>query len=277
MPREAGRIADTTAQAPRVVLFGRDHAHRGAVATAVAAGADVAVGLARGWRPKPYPAVDANEDAVAARVGDEAQLLVVADGHNGDAASHRAVEVALDALGDPPRAAGLTVGDLLDAAQRIERRVSGDVSGEVPRSRTTLVVALRTPTNVWWFAGGDSSLVVVDDDGARVLPARTSWFFGDHLAPITMRGTLAYGCGPLPPSAWVVLATDGYTDYLPDDLTTAEAVAAAVQEAGDARRAVVALLDQARRGGAGDNVGVALSGPWYTRADGHDDLHGGHR
>lgn len=277
MPREEEHIADRTATAPpRIVLLGRDHEGPADVATKAVAD-DAAVGLARGWRPKPYAYVDPNEDAAGCVVGRRARLLVVADGHNGRQASHAAVGAVMDLLGDDPRPADLADDEMFAAVQLVEDRIALATADDGPRSRTTLVVALRTPTQLQWFGAGDSVLLVSERGLTRQLPAGARWFFGDCPGHHTLRRSLARGRIDLAPWAWVVLATDGYTDYLPDDLTPEAAVARALSDLDGVDRAVGALLDQARRGGAGDNVGVSVCGPWYTPHDGYDHLSGHHR
>lgn len=271
MPRDADRIADpSAADARRAVLLGRDHVGQAAAATAASADGAVAVGIARGWRPKRYPCIDPNEDAVGGVAGGRAQLLVVADGHNGLAASHRAVQAVIELLGADPRPADLTDDELIAVALRVERQVAVGVRSKDPRPRTTLVVALRTPAGLQWFGIGDSTLFIVDEGRAWRPTARTRWFLGDRLDAAAMRRSLARGRKRIPAAAWVVLATDGYTDFLGAAPSAAVAVADAVADSDDPRRAAGALLEQARRGGAGDNVGVAVSGPWYKA---HDGLH----
>ncbi|CAN5768222.1 hypothetical protein BH23ACT10_BH23ACT10_15620 [soil metagenome] len=274
MPREVDRIADPLATMPPTrTLFGRDHEQPGAVATAVVANSAVALGLARGWRPKPYTYVDPNEDVVAGVVGARAHLLVVADGHNGRQASHDAVAAVVDLLGHDPRPADLGDDEVIDVVVEIGRRIGGQARGRGPRSRTTLVVALRTSTHLQWFGVGDSALLIVDDEhNGRALPTTTRWFLADDPDRATVRRTLARGNVSLPAPAWVTLATDGYTDYLPAGGPASDAAAQAIAGAGTPGRAVDALLEQARRGGAGDNVGVTVSGPWYKAGDGHDDV-----
>ncbi|MBW3606128.1 MAG: protein phosphatase 2C domain-containing protein [Actinobacteria bacterium] len=278
MPRKVDRIADPPATAPSAhTLFGRDHQPPGAVATAVLGDGAIALGLARGWRPKPYAYVDPNEDVVAAVVGPRAHLLVVADGHNGVEASHLAVGAAVDLLGVDPPPADLADEEVIDVAVQIERRIATRVSAPGPRSRTTLVVALRTATALQWFGVGDSALLIIDGADHRALPAATRWFLGDRVDAAGMRRTLARGRVDLPFSAWVTVASDGYTDYLPENAPAAVVAAQAIDGATTPYRAVCALLEQARRGGAGDNVGVAVSGPWYKPHDGHHhvaDRHG---
>lgn len=256
-------------------LLGRDHEERGSVVTHSVRGR-ATLGLARGWAPKPYPYVDPNEDAVGCAVGARACLLAVADGHNGHAASHAALAEVLRLLGGSPVRADLDDDEEVTVATQVDTRIAEVNAGRPLRSRTTLVVALRTATRLQWFAAGDSSLLVVGADRSAALPSMTHWFFGDGLQRAGQLGGLARGRIALPPDAWVVLATDGYTDYVPDGLTAPAAVALALAGSDDPERAVAALLDQARRGGAGDNVGVAVCAPWYKRGSGNDNDPGYH-
>jgi serine/threonine protein phosphatase PrpC len=261
MPRRRDPMVDAPdAGVTSATLAGREHPSSGQIAVTDVAGR-AAIGLARGWMPKPYAYVDPNEDVVACAVTHHRHLLVVADGHNGDRSSHVAVAEVMDAFGDavPERFDRETV---LDAAEAVERRVSAANAAGGPWSRTTLVVALRTATELWWFAAGDSALTIVSAPRTGPLPATTRWFFGDGLNRAALSRSLATGRIAVPDRAWVVLATDGYTDYLPDRLTVSSATAIAVAGIDEPTDAVRALLDQARRGGAGDNVGVAVSAAW---------------
>ncbi|HSK92397.1 MAG TPA: protein phosphatase 2C domain-containing protein [Euzebyales bacterium] len=264
MPRDVDDSADrsrSNGEVARAMLLGRDYTGPGAMATS-RAGARTAVGIARGWRPKPYAYVDPNEDAVAAVAGETAQLLVVADGHNGHRASHVALEAIVDALGAAPPPADLDDDDMLALFVRADQAIAAAAPPFGPRTRTTLVVALRTVDTLQWAGAGDSALLVVGGGATGALPAQTSWFCGDHLSPSQMRGSLARGRNAVPPQAWVALATDGYTDYLPVPRPPAEATQAFLRGVADPADAAEALLRQARRGGAGDNVGVSISGPW---------------
>ena len=260
MPRGSDGSADRMVASPmRAVLLGRDHTAEGT--TAVRAVGRCAVGIARGWEPKPYSYVDPNEDAVAVVDDEHAQLLVVADGHHGHQVSHEAVIAVLELLGSPPRPADLRLREVREVVRLIADRVQPMSSGDAP-SRTTLVVALRSARHLQWFAAGDSALLVVDPQRALQLTTPTRWFFGDAPSVATTRWGVALGRTDLTLEATVIAATDGYTDYLPTPSQPAEAAAAAVRDATVAGRAAAALLDQARRGGAGDNVGVSVSLPW---------------
>lgn len=260
MPRGSDSSADRMVAVPaRALLLGRDHTTRGT--TVVLGAGRCAVGIARGWEPKPYAYVHPNEDAVAAVDGDDGHMLVVADGHHGFQASHEAVMAALELLGSPPRPADLRPRDIREIARMIAERVWTMLPGDAP-SRTTLVVALRGPGHLQWFAAGDSALLVVDPRGPLRLPTLSRWFIGDDPSVAATRRGFRHGRMGLSPKATVVAATDGYTDYLPGHLPPADAAASAVRDAADAEHAVAALLEQAREGGAGDNVGVSVSLPW---------------
>lgn len=261
MPRDADRPAPDTSTDDRAgVLLGRDHPQPGAMAT-VRVSDTVGLGIARGWRPKPYAYVDPNEDAVGAVADDRAQLLVVADGHNGHHASHVVVERVVDLLDDLPPA-DLSDDELVDIALTADRAATAVPRRASGRSRTTLVVALRTPGQLQWVGIGDSALLVVEALQARQLDTFTRWFCGDGVDADTAYRTVARGRVAVGARAWVVLATDGYTDYLPVPRPPADATRAFLRDATAPEHAAELLLRQARRGGAGDNVAVAVSAPW---------------
>src|SRR5918996_2976956 len=126
MPREADHSADhprSNDTVQRAALFGRDHTGSGAMAM-VGVGDRTAIGIARGWRPKPYAYVDPNEEAAAAVADDRVQLLVVADGHNGHRASHVAVETVLEVLGLTLPPADLDDDDLVRLFTRVDERIA---------------------------------------------------------------------------------------------------------------------------------------------------------
>jgi serine/threonine protein phosphatase PrpC len=264
MPREVDHSAHHPRpddEVVRAILLGRDYTGPGAMAT-LGAGAHAAVGIARGWRPKPYAYVDPNEDAVAVVADDHVQLLVVADGHNGHRASHAALETVLAVLGSTLPPANLDDEDLVAMLVRVDEQIAKVAPPFGPRTRTTLVVALRTRDALQWAGVGDSALLVVGGGATGALPAQTRWFCGDHQPAEAIRESLARGRVDLPAQSWVTLVTDGYTDYLPVPRPPAEATQAFLRNITEPEQAADTLLRQARRGGAGDNVGVAVSGPW---------------
>ncbi len=87
------------------VLWGEDHVEYGEYGIE-ALGQDVALGISRGALPKPYWALDPNEDAVTAAIGREATLIACADGHNGFDSVRPAIESVRKSIGEPPHAAG---------------------------------------------------------------------------------------------------------------------------------------------------------------------------
>jgi len=263
MPREADHSADhprPNDTVERAALFGRDHTGSGAMAM-LGVGDRTAIGIARGWRPKPYAYVDPNEDAVGAVADDRVQLLVVADGHNGHRASHTALETVLRLASTLPPA-DLGDDELVGLYAQVDQDIAEVAPPFGPRSRTTLIVALRTRDTLQWAGAGDSALLVVGGGITGALPAQTDWFCGDHQPLSVLHASLARGRVAFPPHAWLTLATDGYTDYLPVPQPPADATQAFLHGISDPVRAVEALMGQARRGGAGDNVAVAVSGPW---------------
>ena len=130
MPRGHDRIADAPyTGVTSATLLGRAHRLSGQVAVADARGR-AAVGLARGWMPKPYAYVDPNEDVVACSVADHGHLLIVADGHNGHRASHVAVAEVMDTFADavPEHFDQDTV---LDVSEAVERRIAAGLNPQV--------------------------------------------------------------------------------------------------------------------------------------------------
>src|SRR5680860_552639 len=94
--------------------------------------------------------VDPNEDVVAAAIGDEAMLLVVADGHNGVQAAEIAVDVALQSAGVPtPELAGRLVG-LFGVAHEAVRAATASLRLPHRESRTTLTIGLLCGGTLSW-------------------------------------------------------------------------------------------------------------------------------
>ena len=199
MPRGHDRIADAPyTGVTSATLLGRAHRLSGQVAVADARGR-AAVGLARGWMPKPYAYVDPNEDVVACSVADHGHLLIVADGHNGHRASHVALAEVMDTFADavpelaalglaalflglPPvtgqdqKAPDLT--DLRDAVKAATKR--GDNVDEVAKA----LDAVHSLSDEY---GGNLGVVHRDVSPANILigrdgRVRLSDFAGKHVA-----------------------------------------------------------------------------------------------
>ena len=259
MPHET---AAAQTRAPRGVhLRGRNHPALGEVVVEALSPA-VAVGLTRGGRDKRYAYTDPNEDVVAAVAGERTTLVAVADGHNGRDASEAAVEVVLEMLGDPPPD-GVADDELIDlfvvANHAVQRRTSRPDAVNTS-SRTTLAVAIVTDRLVQWASFGDSAVLVASPRSGRQLNSPRPWFLGYPLVRSELGQLLDRGRYEPAPGEWIVLATDGFSDFAhPAHLAPAEIVSIALEGRGDATRITHRLIQQAIEGGAGDNVGVAVA------------------
>lgn len=243
------------------VLWGRQHVGYGELAVAAPA-PGVALALTRGAFPKPYQWIDPNEDAVAAVVGKRATALAVADAHNGAAASEIALGALLDRWGDDPPPE-LDDGALVELFHRVSLAVlagTRELPDEARReSRTTLTVALVAGRRLCWAAMGDSPLLVVEGAYGMELTEGEHAFLGWPMARQRMGRLLQRGRGTLGPGAWVVVASDGLSNFCqaPPEKVAAEVLA----HAPDARAAAAGLVQRACDGGAGDNVAVAVLAP----------------
>jgi serine/threonine protein phosphatase PrpC len=241
------------------VLWGRDHTALQQVAIEVPH-PSVAVGLTRGRFPKGYAHLDPNEDVAAAVVAATGTVLVVADGHNGVAASEAAVKVVLDrfAVG-VPRAGldSLEWAQLFLAASEAVVGATADLDGPHRASRTTLAVALISGRSVQWAGMGDSAVFVVDGGRAKQLNVGRSRFVGHPVPLRDVRRDLETGLHtPRRPGWWVVLATDGLTTFVRPAPKVIAAAAAEAQVPDDLVRRLIATAGDA---GAGDNVAVAVA------------------
>lgn len=243
----------------RLVLWGDDHPELGEQRVE-ALGDDAAAGITAGARPKGYAHVDPNEDVVAVVRGEHGTLLVCADGHNGATASRLAVEEVLRRLGDEPPPADLDDAALVSmwhAAGETIQRVTGERGHPHPESRTTLLVALIGNGRLQWAAMGDSLLALVDRNGvARRLDTPRHHFVGWPMSPTAVAQRLRRGRAELGPDEWVVLVTDGFSDFVPQPALGS--IAAMAAGAPHARAVAQRLRDTALSAGAGDNVAVAV-------------------
>jgi serine/threonine protein phosphatase PrpC len=235
------------------VLWGRRHLDYGQVGVALPA-PGVALALSRGLHPKSYRWVDPNEDVAAAVVGDRATLLAVADGHHGVAAAEAVIRALVTALGDDPPP---ELDD--DGLVRLFHRVNAAALAEGDGSRTTLSLALVSGRRLCWAAFGDSPVLVAEAGHGVELNAGGGGFLGSPLATHRVDRLLLRGRGTLGTGAWVVVATDGLSNFTgPDPAGTAAEVLATTPDAATAARA---LVERAFAGGAGDNVALAVSAP----------------
>jgi serine/threonine protein phosphatase PrpC len=248
---------------PRALLLGSDHPDLGDVAVR-SVGDRLAVGLTRGALAKAYSYVDPNEDVAAVVSGDDADLLVVADGHNGCAAAEVALEVVVGRLGDrppPPELQDRALVELFWEANEAIRAATSSLDHPHAASRTTLTVVLAASEQVQWAAMGDSPVVVLGDGTQRELTRPRHQFLGDAVSIPELAGRMVWGTADLGPASWVLALTDGFSNFAAPAGHPERAAAAVLAGVDDATSAVRALVDAAAAGGAGDNVAVALRAP----------------
>ena len=235
-----------------VALFGRDYPDLGPVG-AVALPDGGALALSRGQEPKPYRHVDPNEDAALLVRGEAGALLAVADGYNGVATSEAGIEAVRAAAGEL----------ITDDAQHFEARLAEVLEALRPalsnagRSRSCLVVAALVGERCCWASLGDSSLFRASQ-AERVTPEDTLRVLGPALWLDDELRQSAFGSFERKPGERVALVSDGITNFLqaPDSLI--DLLAGDLRDGDCAREIALAAM----RGGAGDNVAVALlSGP----------------
>lgn len=240
------------------VLWGKDHVAPGDIIVESPA-PGVAVGMTRGLHPKAWRYTDPNEDAVAVVVGRRATLMVVADGHNGWASTEAAMAAVLAAFGDDPPPADLSdeqLSEIFWTAHGAILDVTQPHEAEHPDSRTTLVIALVAGSRLQWGSVGDSSVYAASRASDGRLNRRQNRFLG--YAGMPRRGLamlLDQGVERLADHEWVVLASDGFSDFarpFPTQLFTTEA---------DAAQLARGMIEAAFDGGAGDNVAVAVVAP----------------
>lgn len=246
----------------RAVLRGVDHVELGAIATSSAGHA--AVALSRGGFPKTYHYVDDNEDAVAAVAGPRATLLAVADGHNGATAAMHAVDHLLDRLGDDPPPA-LDRKAWAELFEDVNQAVVGvtSIGSLQPSSRTVLLAALVSPGLVSFASMGDAALVAAAPGAARgrQLNKEAARYVGYPSSRKGIETSVHRGEADLGPDDWVVLATDGLSEFI-HPMRPADVVPRVLARGGGDPEETAALLVQAAcSAGAGDNVGVALAAP----------------
>ncbi len=252
----------------RAELWGTDHTELDTVASA-SAGERAAIAISRGRYAKSYRHVDDNEDAVAVVTGPSGvTLLVCADGHNGATSSHVAVREVLEAFGDDPPPA-LSEDEWLAFFGRVNDAVIATKGlGSVhPSSNTVLIVALVAGGEISWAAIGDGALVLARPGASRgrQLNKEAMRFVGYPMSRRQLKSTLQRGRTRVEPGEWVVLVTDGLSEFVapmrPADVVPRVLALAARDGDGRAESAALALIDTACNAGAGDNVAAAVLAP----------------
>ena len=232
-----------------IVLRGRDHPQLGRVAWR-GLGDQVGIAISAGAVADPYAHLDPNEDgALAVRIGD-AVVLAVVDGNGGVDASDAALGTLASTLGRgaPPRGQ--------EGAWLLEHRGAAMDAATRARRRRPQAHASDTALSLVLVAGGGVVASTVGDTGVVVIGERTQVLSGtvphlDHTAtPAPFR---RYGVNG---AAAVLVASDGLFDALgvgwPDVVRRCLAQASAAQ-------AAEAIIEQACRAGADDNVSLAVA------------------
>ena len=242
---------------PQALLWGEDYVEYGEYGIE-ALSDDVALGISRGALPKPYWALDPNEDAVAAVIGEEATLLTCADGHNGFDSVRPAIETVLEAIGEPPPPPGIAANLIFGRANMVASQVTMGFADVRSQSRTTLAFALIAGSRVQWASMGDAPVYLAEPNATRVFIRDEHYFLPYAMDLRRIDERMHGGDEELAPGSWVVLASDGFSDYAGSG-RGADAVSELAREAADADSLAEALINCAFDGGAGDNVAVAVA------------------
>ncbi len=241
-------------------LWGADHTELGEVAVQTV-GADTALAISRGARPKAYAYVDPNEDAVAAVVGSDTTMLAAIDGHNGYTSTEVGMSALLDLIGEEPPA-NPTHDELIDLFRTVSERILDATQAPDaahPESRAAIVVAFVSGRSLRWAGMGDAPLYRVGSTTGSLL-MRRSGFIGFSASRDNTRIHLQTGEEALDPGDWVIAASDGFSDFPSGPSGTATADAAAIALASQAPADLARrLVENAFEGGAGDNVAVAVT------------------
>ncbi len=217
----------------------------------------VAGGLTRGRLPKDYAHTDPNEDALVVVESDYGTLIVCADGHNGHTSSHAAVNEVLHRLGTTPAVADLSDDELVELWACVGDRIRTEsAAAGQPESRTTLAIALLSGDTLRWATMGDSLIAMVTEDGVTRLGEPRPHFVGWPMNRDEIDERLQRGTRFLRPQDWVVVASDGYSDFVP---SVEGGLREAAASAGTASQFVDMLIEQACSAGAGDNVAVGAA------------------
>lgn len=246
----------------QVALYGTDHTELGLI-TVESPGPGVAVAISKGKHEKQYPHVDSNEDVVAAATGPRGTLFLCADGHNGYESSDEAVRFLLDELGDDPTRS-LDQDDVVELFHGAHQAVLARTTAEGcpnPDSKTTLCLAQVVGQRLTWASMGDSAVIRTSLEAGETHWVPESFFVGWHgMTRTALAARLPRGTVELMPGEWIVLATDGFTNFAWAE-TPDEAVRAQLSPEVTAEELARRLVEAAFEGGAGDNVAVAVCGP----------------
>jgi serine/threonine protein phosphatase PrpC len=246
------------------VLLGMHFEELGEIEVEVAPDGLAAIAISRGAHKKRYSYTDPNEDAVA-MIGDgpQSRILIAIDGHNGSISSRIAMNFLSTRLSshELPEITEEFIVELFTEVSRAIRQATRADGAEQPESRAAVSIAFLSGSRLQWAAMGDSPIIAVEGGNGRVLTKPEHRFVGYSDDEANHRDGLQTGSTELAPRNWVIVATDGYSDFAKVPSTTGAANVGAVLARGDvtADTYARALVEAAFAGGAGDNVGIALT------------------
>jgi serine/threonine protein phosphatase PrpC len=174
----------------------------------------IAAGITAGAQPKAYPHTDPNEDALRVLRSGDATVLALCDGHRGESGARLAVQLLGTILGEDPHALD-TEEDLLGTLHMANDYVRNETAAAgQPESRTTLALAVVKGGRVRWVHMGDSLLAIVEPDGeVRRLGKARHRFLGWPMDLADVDAATDRGTEHSAPAGWLVLASDGLTDF----------------------------------------------------------------
>jgi len=229
------------------VLLGRDHIELGEI-TVVEITPDLAIGISRGRFPKGYQHTDPNEDAVLAATDGETTVLAVADGHNGLAASHAAIE----AIASTTETSLALTGGLLERLVNTLLAVVCDLDNGV--SRTALTVCVTNDRGFEAATFGDSGVIISGNRRSEMYQGKTAFLGGPDTKPERLH--IERISHPI-----VAAVTDGVFSFLPQS----KPKFFHQQPDESLSHLCEHLIQLAFSGGAGDNIAVAVHRSESTR------------
>jgi hypothetical protein len=117
-----------------------------------------------------------------------------------------------------------------------------------------------------WATMGDSAIFVASPTEVKRLDRPQHRFMGwPKMSREGVAENLQTGTAELRPASWVVLATDGFLDFVPSHLTSEQAIWDACATANRPSQFARALVEVAFSGNARDNVAVAVAGPTSSK------------
>jgi len=252
------------ADARPAILLGEDHHEYGEIGTA-SVGDRFGLAISRGAIPKWYEYTDPNEDAVAVFRGSTGAALVAIDGHNGFTSTEVATEVLTAHFATHPPEALPTPAELIDLFTEVSAGILARTSAPDaphPESRAALSVAFVVGSGVRWAAMGDAPIYLVGTGKAAQLSLDQHRFVGFSADRANHEQSLQVGDHELNAEEWLVLASDGFSDYAGSHSMNATGVAqSALAGAGTGLAGAESLVRAALDSDAADNVAVAVAAP----------------